>query len=316
MIDIKKAVDEYLQSQIYIAPHPLNRASEAGHPCIRFLVLSRTKNELRKQTDLELQRIFSEGNLQEDSGFWILKAAGIKIEQQQRAFEWKEFELSGRVDGFVLDGSNRWPLEYKSISPNGFIEVSDSWNFHGLLGSKKHWIRKYPAQLLLYMMMANKEQGVMVFKDKTRVAIHQINFELTEVALTYIETILKKLEEVNAHVRAGTCPGAQWIDECSDCPFFKTACLPDVDFGPGLEIINDSGLEEKLKRWEETAECSAEHEKLDREIKEQVKGRNLVVGDYLIESKELSRKSYEIPADIKKQYEYQATYYRTEIKKI
>ena len=316
MIDIKKAVDEYLQSQIYIAPHPLNRASEAGHPCIRYLVLSRTKNELRRQTDLELQRIFSEGNLQEDSGFWILKAAGIKIEQQQRAFEWKEFELSGRVDGFLVDDNARWPLEYKSISPNGFFEVSGFSDFHDLLNSKKHWVRKYPAQLLLYMMMASKEQGVLIFKDKTKVDFHQINFQLDDAALDYTETILKKLETVNAHVKAGTCPGAKWIEECPDCPFFGTACLPDVDFGQGLEVMDNAELEEKLKRWEETAEAAAEHEKLDKEIKEAVRGKNVVVGNYLIESKEFSRKNYNIPPEIKKQYEEQTTYFVTKIRKV
>ncbi len=316
MIDIKAAVEEYLKNQIYISPHPLNRASEAGHPCLRFLVLSRTKNELRKMTDLELQKIFSEGNFQEDAVLSILRSSGIKVDQQQRAFEWKKFELSGHVDGFIVDGENRWPLEIKSISPNGFIEVSGFSDFHDLLQSKKPWVRKYPAQLLLYMMMAGKEQGVMVFKDKTKVDIHQINFQFDDMALEYTESILKKLEEVNAHVKAGTCPGAKWIEECPDCPFFGTACLPDVDFGQGLEVMDNAELEEKLKRWEETAEAAAEHEKLDKEIKEAVRGKNVVVGNYLIESKEFSRKNYNIPPEIKKQYEEQTTYFVTKIRKI
>ena len=316
MINIKKAVDEYLISEIDNPPHPLNRASEAGHPCVRFLVLSRTKNDQKKKTDLELQRIFSEGNLQEDSGILILRKAGIKIEQQQRSFEWKEFELSGKVDGFIVEDSNRWPFDHKSIGPNGFIEVSSFSDFHDLLNSKKHWVRKYPAQLLLYMMMANKEQGAILFKNKVKVDFHQINFELDDAALDYTETILKKLETVNAHVKAGTCPEAQWIDECPDCPFFTTACLPDIDFGPGLDIIDDKELEAKLKRWEETAECSAEHEKLDKEIKALVKGKTLVVGDYLIESKELVRKTYEIPDEVKKAYEKQMTYWLTKIKRL
>ena len=59
-----------------------------------------------------------------------------------------------------------------------------------------------------------------------------------------------------------------------------------------------------------------EYEELDKEIKEKFKGKTAVVGDFIIESKELVRKAYEIPDEVKKAYEKQMTYWVTKIKRL
>ena len=89
--DIPALLDAEAAKRIKLYPHPRNRASEAGHPCVRFLVLARTKNELRGLHDVGLQRIFDLGNLYEDYLLRAMAGADLRITEQQRPYEWPEF---------------------------------------------------------------------------------------------------------------------------------------------------------------------------------------------------------------------------------
>jgi len=319
-VNIEKIVDEYLATKIYIAPHPLNRASEAAHPCELFLILSRTKNELRQMYDVAVQRIFEEGNVQEEAVLRTLRDAGLKITEQQRAFEWKKFELSGHIDGLLSVNGQKIPLEIKSASPNSFYAIRAAGPMD-LINSKYYWQRRYPAQILLYMLMGNFESGILLFKNKVSGELKQIDFHLNDETLAYCEEILKKLERVNAAVKeilagAEVPKPSHFIDECKKCPFRDTWCFPNRDYGPGYELVDNAELEQKLNRWAELQPVAKEYNQLDQEIKEIAKGKNLVVGNFLIESKELIRKSYAIPDEIRKQYETQAKYTITKIQKL
>jgi len=319
-MNIEKIVDEYLATKIYVSPHPLNRASEAAHPCELFLILSRTKNELRQMHDVVVQRIFEEGNFQEEAVLRTLRDAGLKIIEQQRAFDWKKCELSGHIDGMIAVDGQKIPLEIKSASPNSFYAIKSAGPMD-LIHSKYYWQRRYPAQILLYMLMSNSERGVLLFKNKVNGELKQIDFQLNDETLAYCEEILKKLERVNASVKeilagAEVPKPSHFMEECKTCPFRDTWCFPNRDYGPGYEIATDNQLTHKLNRWAELAPMVQEYEQLDREIKELVKGKNLVVGDFIIETKEFSRKSYDIPAEVKNKYAVETKYQIVKIQKI
>jgi hypothetical protein len=309
--NVPEILDKKTERRIKIFPHPNNRASEAGHPCERFLVLSRLKNESRAIHDLSLQRIFDEGNLHERAVITAMIEAGLNVSELQRSYEWRKFQLSGHIDG-KLDGH---PFDVKSCSQNVFHAIKNLES-QDMLKSKYSWIRNYPAQILLYMMMEGVESGMIIFKNKTTGEMAQKDFYLNDWALEYLETILKKLERVNEHVKNETIPEKQYIDDCSRCPFSKTECFMNRDYGPGFEFLSDEEIEAKLKRYEEIAEIAQEYSKLDREIKEQFKGRTAIIGDWMIESKEYERKNYTIPDEIKNQYIEMSKYFRTSIKKL
>ena len=313
--NIPEVLDTETAKRIRVWPHATNRASEAGHPCVRFLVLSRTSNDLRALHDIGLQRIFDEGNLHERALTREMADAELEIVEQQRAFEWSKFKLTGRVDGLLSVNGERIPLEIKSSSPNVFAAIREITPID-MLKSKFSWIRKYPAQLLLYQLMQGSEHGLMVFKNKTTGEKCQKVFRLEGELLEYVESVLKKLEAVNAHIALGTCPDAKLIDDCKGCPFAKTACFPGADYGPGIDIMQDPDLEAKLNRRGELEAAAKEFETLDKEIKEVVKGKSAVIGNWLIESKECTRKNYDIPAELKKQYESLTSYFRTSIERI
>jgi len=314
MINLIEILDEQTQKRIKSWPHYSNRASEAGHPCIRFLVLSRLKPEFKALHDVNLQRIFDEGNLHEKAVLRELEEAGFQVVEQQRSFEWKKFQLTGHIDGKIKIDGKLIPIDIKSCSPNIFPTIEKA-SPEEMLTSKYTWIRKYPAQILLYMLMDGAEEGIILFKDKSSGRKCQKNFNLND-HLEYTESILKKLEIVNSYVEKGEIPDTEQSDECRRCDFAKTVCFPGQDYGPGFDIYSDEEIEAKLIRREELKQYSKEYKELDKEIKDQFKGKNAVVGEFLIESKEYERKNYNVPDEIKNQYLEIKNYFRTTIEKL
>lgn len=316
-MNIVEQVEKYLATKIRVSPHPLNRASEAAHPCERFLVLSRTKNELRSLPSIDLQRVFEEGNIHEQAVLRLLQDAGLRIQEQQRSFEWREYELSGHIDAMLVDENGRkFPLEIKSASPNAFLAVKKLKPLE-LIHSKYTWQRKYPGQLILYMLMSNSEVGILLFKNKVSGELFQMIFELNDEVLEYAEQIIQKLERVNKMVREGIEPPAQRCDECKGCPFEKTACFPGMDYGPGYDFIDEDGLLEKLNRWKELKDAAEEYAALDKEIKEALRGKNAIIGGrWLVETKSFVRTNYDIPKELKEQYKTSQEYQVVKIEEL
>jgi len=317
--NLVEALDRAAEKRIKAWPHPNNRASEAGHPCVRFLVLSRLEPDKKVLHDVNLQRIFDLGNVFEKAVFQELQEAGVNVVEQQRPFEWKKFQLTGHIDGKIqvgiTIGDKLIPIEIKSCSPNSFTEVEGKKPID-LINSRKSWLRKYPAQILLYMLMDGSEAGIIIFKNKLNGKYYQMNFQLDDTALEYTESILKKLEVVNDYVARREIPPLEPCDECARCGFEKTICFPGKDYGAGYDFSTDPEIEKKLLRWEELQPLAKEYEELEKEIKEKFKGKTAVVGDFIIESKELVRKTYEIPDEVKKVCEKQMTYWVTKIKRL
>jgi hypothetical protein len=305
--DIVAALDARTARRIKSYPHPQNRASEAGHPCVRFLVLSRIATKQKALHDVGLQRIFDEGNVHEAAVMRELEDAGIKVIEQQRSYEWRKFQLSGRIDAKIAVNGSFVPLEIKSCSPNIFPAIREMAP-NQMVNSKYPWVRKYPAQLLTYMLMEGSETGIMLFKNKTSGEKCQKLFILDSEMMAYAETILKKLELVNEWVAKNDAPPAERIPDCEGCGFAKTSCFVGQDYGPGFELMMDAAeVEAKLERREALAQAAKEYDELDEEIKAQFKGRSAIVGGWKIESRPSERKEYIVQAQ---------TTYRTSIERI
>lgn len=305
--DIVSALDAQTARRIKQYPHPLNRASECGHPCVRFLVLSRIATNLKTLHGVGLQRIFDLGNVVENALIRELSATEFHVTEQQRAYEWRKFELSGRIDAKIGVNGSAFPLEIKSCSPNVFRAVVDMAPAD-MVNSKYSWLRKYPAQILLYMLMEGASSGIMLFFNKTTGEKCQKLFLLDDAMMEYAETILKKLEVVNEWVRKGEAPPTVRIPDCADCGFAKTSCFVGQDFGPGFDLILDEpDLIAKLERRAALSAAAHEYAEIDEEIKAQFKGKSTIVGDWRIESKPYERKEYVVKG---------GTGYRTNIEKI
>lgn len=290
MIDIVGQVDLAKERKIKMWPCRSNRASEMGHPCERYLVYLRTHGNERLPHDLGLQYIFDEGNLHEEAVLNDLRKAGLKVIEQQRAFEWPEYQITGHIDGKVVEEEIVLPIEIKSMNPY-IWQTIDSLN--DLLDSKFFWCRKYPAQMYLYLLMDNKEQGAFILKNKTTGRLKQIDVQLD---FEYAESLLKKAENINKHIASNTLPEGIELDEntCGRCSF-NHVCLPDRDFGDELKLSNDPVLLERLERRESLSAAYKEYQVVDKEVKGKLKEQpNLLVGDFHITGKLIQRSGYEV----------------------
>lgn len=295
---------ENVAKKIRVSPCHTNRASEAGHPCERYLVLRRLKWQDAQPHDVRLQLLFDEGNHQEQIVLRDLEDAGVRIIQQQSDYVWPAFELSAHLDGkAVLSETEAAPIECKSMSPHIWDKVN---TLADLLESDKPWLQKYPAQIQLYLLLANAERGFLILKNKSTGELKEIEVRLD---LGYAESVLQKLERVNRHVAAGTIPEPIRYEEniCDRCPFFQTVCLVEVK-RTALELSEDGELAKKLARRAALEPMAKEFKTLDEDIKAQVKGLEKVAcGNFLLLGKNVTRKGYEVKP---------STYWQTSIKQI
>lgn len=306
---IVEKIIESKERKIKQYPVNSNRASDLGIPCVRYHVLNRTKWQEKSLHNVGLQFVFDMGNEIEEIVLKELAEAGIKVLEQQRSFEWKEYQITGHIDGKVLSGDQIVPMEIKSCSPFVFKAIN---SINDLKNGKYGYLRKYPVQLNLYLLMDNKEKGVFLFKDKTSGQFKEIWMDI-DYALG--EETLKRAEAINTHLAAGTMPEPindnMW---CEGCPFAHI-CLPE-HIGKEVEI-DTLNLSEMLDRLEELKPIVKEYEEIDDQVKETVKGREkILAGNWFVTGKYYDRKSYDVPAEIKSQYEKVTQYWKTAIKKV
>ncbi len=290
MIDVVQAVIEAKAKKIKLWPVNSNRASEMGHPCERYLVYLRTRGEDRALHDVNLQFIFDDGNLHEEGVLWDLQEAGFKIIEQQRPFEWKKYQITGKVDAKILDDDRAIPIEIKSLNPYAWEKIN---SIKDMTNSKFVFLRKYPAQLTLYLLLDEEEEGLFILKNRSNGKLKQIPLYLD---YDYAETLIQKAERINHHVEAGTLPERIPWEEgfCENCPFSHICLPPHEEKGA---LLDDPDLELKLDRRGELKPLVDEFNELDSEIKNRLKEiPEAVIGNWIIKGKWIDKKEYTVQA--------------------
>lgn len=295
MINIVEALDQETAKRIRQSPRNSNRSSDLGwwEECPRYLVLVRTDIESLPLHDIGLQRIFDEGREQERIIRREIEKAGFEITNVQRDEKWGNLNITGHIDGKICLNGITPILEIKSCSPNIFPSIAQIQDAKDLRDSKYSWIRKYYAQMQGYHLLFNEESGVILFKNKSTGEKHQIE---SRIDYEYCEKMCSVIEEVNARVDRNDPWPAEQKEACRRCGFAKTKCFPGRDYGPGYEFISNEEIESKLIRLEEIKPIAKEYEALDKEIKGCFKGKDAIVGEFIITSKEVERKGYVVNA--------------------
>jgi len=294
---IVEKVLEAKQAKIKQWPVNANRASELGHPCLKYLVLLRTSWQERALYDARLQMIFDMGKMVEDLVYQDLREAGFTIVEQQRPFSWAKYQITGSIDFKIAIDGKAFPTEVKSAAPHPFESIN---SVQDMLKHKYLYMRKYPAQLTLYLLMDNKDEGLFLFKNKSTGELKEIWMDLD---YEFAESLVRKAETINKHVAEGTLPAPMDYDEdiCGDCGFAHI-CLPDR-IGNEVEVTQDGVLLELVNRYMELKPGAKEYDEVNEKITKLVQGREkILVGDYFIEGKWVPRKVYHVPDDVKQQY--------------
>lgn len=284
-------VMENIARQIKLYPVHSNRASDIGHPCVRYHVCQRTRWREKSLHDVGLQLIFGLGNEFEDMVIRQLLAARVRVIEQQKSYEWKEYQITGHVDGKLLgDDGKVYPFDIKSSSPYVYDSIH---NIDDLKNGKYSYLRKYPTQLNLYLLMEEQEKGLFIFVNKVNGQLKEI---WMDIDYQLGEETLKRCEAINAHVAAGTVPDPIPYDEdlCGRCAF-RHICLPDF---VGTEVeIDESELSTMISRYMELKSAAKEYDALNREIARMVNEREKVLaGDYLVTGKWVEKKAFAVPA--------------------
>jgi CRISPR/Cas system-associated exonuclease Cas4 (RecB family) len=307
---IEKVMD-HKQKNMEQWPIVSNRASECGHPCERYLVFNRTRSQEKTLPSVTLQLVFDLGNDIEKRVLRDLEEAGVAIKEQQRGFEWKEYQITGSIDAKIIDDGYVYPLEIKSCSPFVFNKID---TIEDLKKGKYLYLRKYPTQLNLYLLMSEKEKGLFIFKNKVNGQMKEIWMDLDyELG----EETLQKIERVNTHVASGTLPEPiEWDDNvCSECGYIHV-CNP-IRTGKEVEILDDEEMLELLIKRESLQAYAKEFEEIDGVLKERLEGRDkLLIGDYYITGSWRKTTRYEVPKDIKDQYKTESQYWVRKIAKL
>ena len=223
-----------------------------------------------------------------------LTAYGFEVVEQQRQFELKGKSgaviLRGRIDGLMAWQGQRIPFDLKTISPMIYPRMN---TVEDLLAHP--FFSKWPRQLWAYEYLTNSETGFLLLEDL------QGHWKMIDIPMDWgrMETILQQcddaVEAVEAVQRHGTAeaealpPFASDPATCRRCWAFGRLCTPPLEY-QGLTVADDPEMEAKLARRAELEGPAKEHETLDKEIKERVKGKDgLVIGPWLIQGKEITR---------------------------
>jgi CRISPR/Cas system-associated exonuclease Cas4 (RecB family) len=281
---------EMKRSRIRVSPCHSTRSSSIGVECERHLFYEQTAWELKTLPPVELQCIFDLGNHVEPYVIREIEAMGVQVYQRGKDYADRRYNITGHIDAkLVIPGFEKpLPAEIKGLNPYtaGKIETLDDIRNH-----PQQWVRKYFAQLQIYLFLDNSELGVFVLMDKST---GQFRFIECPLDYEFAEALLKKAERVKTAVAANEAPPRMQSAECARCPFVHV-CTPDIEFGKGVELFDNPEIEGMLRRREELAAAKSEYEALDKAIKSALPHREeLLVGDFALIGSEVSKKGFEV----------------------
>lgn len=275
-----------------VFPNHVNRISELGHDCFRYLYYSRAAWENSAPPSDYLQGVFETGKILEDIVVRIYnEKIGPETEPPTRIVGTQtevkrdklldEYQISGTTDGFLqvyTDG--KWVtvsvLDIKTCSQNTYP------NFNCLEDMDRYtWSKKYKGQLTLYALGSNMEHCSVLFVNKGNIYQQKIvDFPLN---LAFAEELLQKADFINKCIRENSPPERiNRPDLCENCRF-NAVCLPDLTVGEQIKRLNDPVVKELLDKVTELKDVKSEYERANRELNRMlIKGQDVVIPPYVI----------------------------------
>lgn len=300
--------------------HRSNWASNLHHPCIRFHYYNRMHGDERRFDDAELLYRFEEGNDTERIIIRMFNDIGIDVILSQTYFTWSKYHIGGKIDGMVyvpirvvengtiVEKPLTFPLEIKSLAPYFWDSTR---TIEEIRNHTSVWMRKIIYQLNAYLLMAGKEAGFLVLKSfgtRPRILVLMLDYGIAE-------TCVKRAEEINHYVDKKTLPPRiLWSnDYCARCGYdFK--CQAVRPSGVVTELHPDTM--DLLKRWGETVDIGKEYNHIDKKLKTEFRDIDeIIVPGFEITGKAGQRKSYDVPSDIKAQFETYSDTWKVKITK-
>lgn len=288
MLNLPSKLWADVRSRIKASPCYSNRASSLGAACTRQLVYARTNWANATLPDVDAKRVYELGERVERDVIRMLIDAGYTVIEQQRPLDdFADVQITGHVDGVIIEDGKAIPFDVKSMAPHIWDSIAFAgpdvyeWNAVAPAFERRPWLKKYRAQIQLYALCKNAEYGVLICFNKSTGEIAQVNCPLD---IDYCDTLLERAKVINKCVADGTLPERiPWdVDECGKCSFLHL-CLPDRVGKDPIAFIDDTRIAQaclnrlRLQQWRD------EWEEADKLVKEWAKAqeweRALVVTD-------------------------------------
>lgn len=321
--DIQRKFMEKLRSREKPKSRATNRASSLGDPCLRRLVLWRTKGEeAREDSDFSLA-LFNYGGLLEGPVRRLIEDLGFEIDRSQKSFPQNDYNVSGRIDGIIHH--RRMPvcfvLEIKGLNGVTWKQLNTA---EDIREHAKSWVSKYASQGQIYSVLSE----IFRWKEGDESPILGVAYALwnkwtgelkvipAPLDYKFAEELLDKSLVIEAHVEAKTLP--DFIDkpkECESCPFLGRACHPPINFtGDPMQVIDDVDVVAALECLENNAEAAVAH----KEAKEflfgdggRLRGASYVIvphpteeADWHIKAPLSQHTTYKVPEEIRAPYKH------------
>ena len=165
-------------------------ASSLGDCCDRKIWY--TRFEPAEIKDGRILRIFEIGDLIEAYVIQLLKYAGTQVFEKDakgEQFGFSDNGVSGHLDGVVVglpESSKPHVLEIKSMKHSNFLQLQKK-------GLKAAQI-KYYAQMQIYMLKMELENGLMIVMNKDT---QELYFERIKLDKLYAKALVKKGQDIN-----------------------------------------------------------------------------------------------------------------------
>lgn len=245
-----------------VGRHRSNHASRLGHPCLRALFYDRTAPEAKLPPSVRQAFIFKLGHVIERESRHELEGVGYKVVPPLQAYDYPEHNIVGSLDGILPLPSGTYPLEIKSVERHAWEQLI---GLTDMTHSKKWWIRGYVAQVNLYCVLANYENGGVLWLKSKHTFEHRAIFVPLDLELA--EECLQKAEAVNLHIDCKEPPGRMPFDAsvCGLCDYAGTICSPPQ---PPRPRIDDADLIALLVERETAQEGAKRYKAIQDELKE------------------------------------------------
>lgn len=279
-----------------IKTYPCNnlRASNIGHPCERYLFLLIRNWEEQEPHGVGLQHIFDLGTYLEDYAIQQLKDAGYEvITPTNRSWKIESPLITGREDIRLKDPKDGqlYPCEIKWISPYEWEKLNCVDDFYR---SKRHYVRGYPAQLMIYEYKFGKETGYFALGNKLTGEVKVIecpfDWDRADAFLKKGERIYHALDS-NDIESLGRTTDFHTCDQCA----LAHVCGASI-VRPETDIDAEGELAALVDERNDLAAAANRHKEINEEIKDLMTGRKKVIsGDYVLERRTIKRGAYTAP---------------------
>lgn len=222
--EIQERINKHFEKLINTRPSHSNRASRLGHPCERYLVYCRLNWEEEEPMTTKTIQKLNEGNIQERAVVELFQQIGFSVNNQQKSYHWKKYNITGHGDGILYEYITQEELmaEIKSTNPHTFDTINSVDDFN-----KKWWTKVWTDQMQTYMILEGKDRSCMVLKNRDN---GQIKIFMLELDYDKAEQLLQKAERVNEYVASETYPERlNRTDVCEMCSF-KLLCKPVMEW--------------------------------------------------------------------------------------